>query len=146
MTKTEFLSASLPYGLKVKKTVFGIYELIGKNNSGTYLVNYNDWVNDSKIIPVIHPLSDLTKPCVQADYNDGNPFVPIKIMLNEIIESWAEVGLNYPNDETGLYKDIVSNINYCEYWIIKLLLKWHFDLITEDCEKVYVTEEFNPYK
>lgn len=162
MTKTEFLSASLPYKIHLSRDgkkdggrlrdirVSNVIDLNGCRLPDRYNVRVGSksiyYNNIEDYIPIVRPLSDLTKECVQADYNNGKPFVPIKIILNEITESWAKVGLNYPNDETGLYNDIVSNINYCEYWIIKLLLKWHFDLITEDCEKVYVTDEFNPYK
>lgn len=31
-------------------------------------------------IPIVRSLTDLTKPIVQADYNDGKPFVPIDII------------------------------------------------------------------
>lgn len=45
----------------------------------------------------------------------------------------------------ALYEDS-SRVLMMPYPFIQLFIKWHFDLITEDCEKVYVTEEFNPYK
>lgn len=154
MTKQEFLSASLPYGLKVTFEADEYnHSIVGVEcNYVTLISHFNDYgrAEIQKTIPIVRPLSDLTKECVQTDYNDGKPFVPI-VELNKLFNPYDGMELVYYIN-SGLGWRIDSS--RCNTAItfdmmikpIKQLLKWHFDLITEDCEKVYVTDEFNPYK
>lgn len=164
MTKNEFLAASLPYGLVVineegfEKMYCAVH----------YSYEFDTGFHEFK--PIVRPLSDLTKECVQADYNDGEPFIPLvdlaKLMYNDIswtgsfelvddrvyFDSYESFNEFWYDNESGefevIFKMGIGDEQYsCNHFkIYQQLLKWHFDLITEDCEKVYVTEEFNPYK
>lgn len=73
MNKIEFLATELPYKLKVTEG--------NPNDEYTYFGCWfeTDIINDriDKIIPIIRHIDDLTKECIQGDYNDGNPFIPI---------------------------------------------------------------------
>ena len=78
MTKTEFLSASLPYGAKFinKVTYEDAVMLLHGVVFDEVLSQYGKFsIKDAK--PIIRPLDSLTKECVQAGYNDGKPFIPI---------------------------------------------------------------------
>ena len=77
----------MPYGVKFKIREWstnqksGIYKLAGIYETGVVNgFNYDNHVTTDKHIPIIRPLSDLTKECVQADYNNGEPFVPIEVI------------------------------------------------------------------
>lgn len=157
MTKQEFLSASLQYGLKIKspygfrpnwKESTGIVRVV--NLTGDLYADIENRTFTDDFIPIVRHISDLTKECVQADYNDGKPFVPI-VELNKLFNPYDGMELVYYIN-SGLGWRIDSS--RCNTAItfdmmikpIKQLFIWHFDLITEDCEKVYVTDEFNPYK
>jgi len=181
MTKTEFLSASLPYGVKVafSNSTFDVMGvgLIG----GDHVIGLKPFMSVTSCLqleycyPIIRPISDLTKECVQADYNDGKPFIPIvelaKIEFGDIsvIETKSKKNISgirfldedsdtcvlayhYETSSFGAHVERLEKtenefINvYYQLQLFQHLLKWHFDLITEDCEKVYVTEDFNPYK
>ena len=154
MTKQEFLSACLPYKIHLSRDGkkdggrlrdIRVSNVIGLNGCrlpdrysvrvGSKSIYYN---NIENYIPIVRSLTDLTKPIVQADYNDGKPFVPI-----DIIQQLS----GYDNYEKYIGKIIrLKNIDEFPYYLIEFCLQLHFDLITEDCEKVYVTDEFNPYK
>lgn len=144
MTKQEFLSASLPYGLKVTFEADEYnHSIVGVEcNYVTLISHFNDYgrAEIQKTIPIVRPLSDLTKECVQADYNDGKPFVPI-VELAKI-----DGGIWKNGDRIMFRLQPVDDISEIPFSCCQQLFKWHFDLITEDCEKVYVTDEFNPYK
>lgn len=191
MTKTEFLSASLPYKIHLSRDgkkdggrlrdirVSNVIDLNGCRLTDRYSVRVGSksiyYNNIENYIPIVRSLTDLTKPIVQADYNDGKPFVAIvelaKIAFGDIsvIETKSKKnisGIRFVDEdsdtcvlayhhETGSFGANVEILEKTEnefinvYYQIELfqhLLKWHFDLITEDCEKVYVTDEFNPYK
>jgi hypothetical protein len=167
MTKQEFLSASLPYGLAIKNSkeydfVKGIDEC---EVTSLFRGNLTNIYSVEEVVPIIRHSSDLTKPCVQVDYNNGEPFVPI-------IELTKITGINifkpkvyHDNFDYGIegrfynfylripewdftYTDGyefygISN----QFRIFQQLLKWHFWIdMPESEEVVYVTEEFNPYK
>lgn len=171
MNKIEFLATSLPHRLKVSYiNVMGKPEGSHLYDGELYHADYIDFTFNT-IIPIVRHMDDLTKPCVQADYNNGKPFIPIVELakmagLEELIEvkkendkiiafSWFRNG-----KKSGLRMDLVYNIEHKQFnktlWIgeqpvnqlqlFQQLIKWHFDLIDEDCEKVYVNENFNPYK
>ncbi|MGJ7024950.1 hypothetical protein [Petrimonas sulfuriphila] len=176
MTKTEFLSASLPYGLKLKSP-YGFRPNYKETTDRVGVVRltgnmYADIENNTfreDFIPIVRTLSDLTKECVQADYNDGKPFVPI-VELAKIAFKKLKWDIGFENGRCYLlysggamaYEFTFSFETlsfYCfrcrtheasvvpyQSELFQLMYKFHFDLITEDCEKVYVTDEFNPYK
>ena len=136
MKLNEFLAASLPYRLWVR-----FWDVNNKNNKNYSIAspyrigNYYDEFESEicRAIPFVRPLSDLTKPIIQKDYNGGEPFVPIEI----ICEQYKHVRphLLIPAIKTGMV----------DFNIALLLLRWHFDLLDEGIEKVLVTDEFNPY-
>ena len=168
MKKQEFLAMSLPYGLKVHRIRVkkDFWEFTGERFSSEF------HFRDSTYIPIVRPLSDLVKECVQADYNDGEPFVPIvelaKIAsgisfknyeLSDIFEITTVFGciknfifginknLDFYLKTSGLKELRETNIMISnQFRLLQQLISWHFDLTTEECEKVYVTDEFNPYK
>lgn len=166
MTKQEFLSASLPYKIHLSRDgkkdggrlrdirVSNVIDLNGCRLPDRYNVRVGSksiyYNNIENYIPIVRPLTDLTKPIVQANYNNGKPFVPI-VELNKLFNPYDGMELVYYIN-SGLGWRIDSS--RCNTAItfdmmikpIKQLFIWHFDLITEDCEKVYVTDEFNPYK
>lgn len=123
MTKQEFLAFSLPYGL------FAIDKCDFDNNDFDEIVIYNGlWYSDefqtnnnTLMIPILRPLSDLTKPIE----HKGEVFVPIDKILEEScfdlskmtrkhINSYAEPFLKMP--ELLLLSDAM------------LLISWHFDI------------------
>lgn len=172
MTKIEFLSASLPYGLVIYDG-YSYMQLYTVDVSNKYLFvkeggcGYSRTFNESK--PVIRHLDTLTKECDQADYNDGKPFIPIvelaktagcdtsnykgfhsnrlghKVYLNDELEFYYLL-----SDDSFRYFDSEYHVFLCvnnQFEIFQHLLRWHFwPNKPEDQEVVYVTEEFNPYK
>lgn len=200
MTKQEFQAMSLPYGLKLMQlrkhyptpqkdrvvTLDGIADICGLLPSVIYnneIINFytvfyrvdestSGSDSDIQFIPIVRPLESLTKECVQKDYNNGKPFVPI-VELAKIAEGSDIKILDYKQKQSAFgvrYIDrlgdkrvfayhkeastfAINSFDYdffdiCMYQLqlFQQLLKWHFDLITEEYEKVYVTDEFNPYK
>lgn len=92
----------------------------------------NNNIKELKVKPYFRPFSQLTKECVQDDYNDGKPFVPIE-----------EVSI-YSNNSEYLIEQI--KLGFVEFIVIRMLLKWHFCLGFETGEYIEVTNENNPYK
>ncbi len=99
------------------------------------------------------PLSDLTKPIIQKNYNNGEPFVPIEVFARMLYPKDYENCLFYKTEDNLCFETInggwiifpIKNTNLWEYRFVQLLLRWHFDLLEEGIEKVLVTDEFNPY-
>ena len=179
MNKQEFLAASLPYGLKyypfdgnrITEHICLIAEY--RHDEFTIADNEKEYYLELKdMIPIIRPLDSLTKECVQADYNDGKPFVPIIELLEIELEksvcrkywkpdashiewkavAWKAVnrtscfGYNkrgaFFHTECGEYQYLY---NYEK--LFQQLLKWHFwPNMPEGEEVVYVSDNFNPYK
>ena len=95
MKKIEFLAASLPYDIQVMKICGdGVYDTIDKLT----IRNLYEF-GISRFKPIIRPLESLTKECVQADYNNGEPFIPILELAEMVSEKYA-----------GLYSDKDGNI------------------------------------
>lgn len=155
MNKQEFLSASLPYGVKFKIREWstnqksGIYKLAGIYETGVVNgFNYDNHVTTDKHIPIIRPLSDLTKECVQADYNNGEPFVPI-VELERLFEGFRFCILdNMGVTELEFHDCTCSDVTIQDVIpLFQQLIKWHFwPSMPEGEEVVYVSESFNPYK
>lgn len=183
MTKQEFLSASLPYGLKHQLTEKGMFNLDEEyprshNNCMTiigtsgneYDLSDDNWgvgyIEIDEFKPIIRHIDTLTKECVQADYNDGKPFIPIvelakmafpKIKKFNVKGNYVDLGHGYTfhyikdsfdckagyNDQTWDYHCHVLN----QLQLFQQLLRWHFwPNMPEGEQVVYVTEDFNPYK
>lgn len=147
MKKIEFLAASLPYDLILLGNN-GDEEytaVLGGIQGDRYYDESGNEIEDFK--PIIRPIDSLTKECVQADYNKGNPFIPIK-ELEILFPLWYF----YLLDDNG---KTVIGYRQCDYdndaiiedmmLIIQQLLKWHFwPNMPEGEEVVYVSNEFNP--
>lgn len=163
MTKIEFLATSLPSGLKVNICYFNgcadtkCVKLIGRDLD-------NDLNADYKVIPIIRHLDTLTQECVQADYNNGEPFIPI-VELAKIAFPDEEWQLHNSEKEaisfqdSGWHGEFWYDEEYCiilmcglghfinQLQLFQQLIRWHYwPNKPENEEVVYVTETFNPYK
>ena len=178
MTKQEFLAASLLCGLKCELldyksdyvgeqygTLNGLYPYA---NEIYFTFKSRDVAGKTmeNIIPIIRPIDALTKECIQADYNDGKPFVPIVDLAKMIIDlpdhnpymqyNSVSAELHTDNSIFIIHKDRFTLFERDEYRIItcpkqlqlfQQMLKWHFwPNMPENEEVVYVNENFNPYK
>lgn len=151
MNKQLYLAIGLTNGLKCYVPyVYGpdlseIYDIEGMINDYLYTsaMEEDDMpLHLREFGLVVRPLSDLTKPIVQANYNNGEPFVP-----NDEIEKifggrlYMANGLRMENEYAEAY-----SVNEAMD-IIQLLLSWHFwPNMPENEQVVYVTDEFNPYR
>ena len=197
MTKQEFLAASLPYNLKCQYCGVISYDIDcdGDDVNHQYgnkvallkeLRFYKKyWIakcgvksmalkrfnNGDGLLPIIRPLDSLTKECVQSDYNDGKPFIPIvelakmcdvrvKCFRDFKVETEhfaygckSKDNLFWYNSNGAFQYSVVTNTkehilairNQLE--LFQQLLKWHFwPNMPESEEVVYVSENFNPYK
>ena len=150
MNRFEFSAASLPHGL-----MFFYAGRDGDFKGDTLKDDYNELVPlslidsvgycqdekgneiDDQFKPVVRHIDTLNKECVQADYNDGKPFIPVvklgwtqKLFVHQWSESTTEAALANLSFEDGMQ-----------------LLKFHFwPNKPEGEEVVYVSDEFNPYK
>ena len=172
MTKIEFLAASLPYGLKcnligeyIKGTEFDDKPsmkvlIIGGIEYQAYCDNRleiectdDDYIYNvpiEEVFPIIRHLDTLTQECVQADYNDGKPFIPIAKLFGMPSE---EIEIKYKDEFSIEFK---NKRNRCFYSLhipsislkdAQYLLQWHFwPNKPEGEEGVYISDEFNPYK
>ena len=99
----------------------------------------------SEVKPILHPLSDLTKPIKVEGYNDGEEFVPIvelaKIGNRWIIEDGLEDRIYFNPWDTGVCEVFVRTASPEDprififeiydyltqpYRIIQKLFQWHF--------------------
>ncbi len=136
----------LPYKVKVQW-----YKSNDKDLETSILTasNYSFLIDRHNAIPILRPLSDLTK---EIEYN-GERFVPILALLNYV--RYGLDGLDtYYNDKDNLesyviseYKNSIScyekynddktlniatdhEIFFEPYYIIEKLLEWHFDIFS----------------
>lgn len=137
MNKIEFLSASLPYGLKVKlKNSYRKEEILPPiyDNFKLYMLGRGE---TRLFVPIIRHLDTLTQECVQADYNDGKPFIPIVKLgwtYKAFVHQWSA-----SNTEASLA--------FLSFDDAMQMIKWHFwPNMSEIEDVVYVTDKFNPYK
>lgn len=178
MTKQEFLAISLPYDLSVvfkegSASTVGL-DLLNEEVYILYKKHHEIDIHLQDVLPIIRPVNHLYKECVQSDYNDGKPFVPIEIIgkmyeKNGTFEGTFSWDCATGRDDYGKYYFLISD-NLLEYSIYRghpcgrgfciktdklsfesvlELVKMHFwPAISFDVsgEKVlYVTEDFNPY-
>lgn len=152
MNKQEFLTASLPYGLKCIDTYDCVWTIHPYKDALDTLrdnehLSFENFIKENEHSPcthrlIIRPLDSLVKECVQADYSNGKPFIPIEMLRVEIGSGWCDA---FEQALEALCED-KSRILMMPYPFIKLFLKWHINLMDEGIEVVNVTDEFNPYK
>lgn len=169
MTKQEFMAASLPYGLKLMQlrkhystpqkdrvvTLDGIADICGLlpsviyNNEAInfytvfYRVDESTSGSDSDIqfIPILRPLSDLTKKIE----HKGEKFVPIVELLKNSSFDTSKMS----EEEIMSFVKVYSNTDLIALNDLPLYLQWHFDLFggIESGEAIDVnTLNINPYK
>lgn len=122
----KHLSPYLPYGLNLlRKDNNGIYRMVVSNNSVSWIdgVQINSVLNDryEKFIPILRPLSDLTK---EIEHN-GERFIPIDILGKNHKEFYFDFNgsLLIKRKNTNMYIPIIDT-----YAFIEKLFEWHFDV------------------
>lgn len=158
MNKQEFFSVSFTHKLKVMVDTSHWFEPKGDipmelaglfDFDGFYTMKYLDSSGTTytdnlwHFKPIVRRLDDIKNSCVQSDFNDGKPFIPIDVMRDLctcdidrlFIASWED-----------LWDDAALLLESAPWKFIQCLAGWHFDLITEECEKFFVSDIFNPYK
>lgn len=166
------LCSRLPYGVKLKfvskyksdrLSVQDIVTLKEINEGSIYVNGYK--TNNKSYVPLLFPISSLCKEIQLADYNNGEPFVPIVEILKIEHKNWYEekLGTRYaeieyketPNSakawfsfmatkDTNLYTLMPWSF---PLWIIDLLNRWKIDyrgLINEGLA-IEVNSDNNPY-
>lgn len=164
MTKQEFYAASQPSNLQiVNKDMYGDESLIITGISFDDVICKYGRTPIKFTTPIIRPLDSLTKECVQADYNEGKPFIPIVELLKTIYPIKDEykgtiyeiIDIDRSGYPRAYYRylstrDIIINpfdVNSMPHWVVQQLLRWHFwPNMPEGEDVIYVTETFNPYK
>lgn len=144
--------APYPYGLKVmvfniKRNLTAIsldspfvFTTIYKGGREKQMFNIKD------VKPILHPLSDLTKPITVDGYNEGKEFVPIvelaRIGTGHAINEGYELGKTGVIKWSRYYFGINENNDFSFFadarggfyeirnqrQLFELLYKWHFDL------------------
>ena len=155
MKKIEFLAASLPSDLKIN--------VIDDERKTTYIETlhasrFHSFATFSYYQPIIRHIDTLTQECVQADYNNGKPFIPIVELARIAFPQYCikfEDGRVWVDTDWDIAsfnfngKDFVSDIFrvFNQLQLFQHLLKFHFWPNKPDGEDVvYVSDDFNPYK
>ena len=143
MNKEQFLAMSLPYGLKChfdgnSFDIIGIFKTV--RLSYKPFGNISVSVNNCK--PILHPLSDLTKPIE----HKGEKFMPIK----KLWEMNGGGNIYIQDDSVGIHNGYVCayDLNDALKFVF-VLIEWHFDIcgLIEKGEAIDVnTLPENPYK
>lgn len=157
MTKEEFISFSLPYGLKCFSSNTGlVYKVLSCHFGNQILarVQYTDNQDFplpvSCVMPILRPVSDLTKEIE----HKGEKFVPAE---------WFEISddnnlsLEFDYGNIKLISNLTSisknnchhDINYLPFQVVQKLNEWHFDIagLIEKGEAIDInTLPENPYK
>lgn len=110
MNKIEFLAASLPSDLKIN--------VIDDERKTTYITTlhasrFHSFAIFSYYQPIIRHIDTLTQECVQADYNDGKPFIPI-VELAKMNDKWLQAVDIYcvEGKSVDFYRDGKSEMRY----------------------------------
>jgi len=168
MTKQEFLAFSLPYGLhgKIKNTICELTRM------GAYTINTKPSVHShtycliEDFIPILRPLSDLTKEIE----HKGDKFVPIVKLMQIAYESqdrcitsksvYVEDNMHtvkvnvfefaFDIDDNSFISILNNSLSAVpnQLDLFQQLVKWHFDLFggIESGEAIDVnTLDINPY-
>ena len=155
MKKEEFLAISLPYGLKVYDCIGESIELvdyskgcpkcvceaIGKTKNENKCVNVFQAAFDKQLKPILHSMSDLTKPIE----HNGEKFVPLHRLLEMSNFNLSKMSINQIND----YECVYNDIDVISFKDAMYLISIHFDLygLIDKGEAIDVnTLENNPYK
>ncbi|MGE4412910.1 MAG: hypothetical protein AB7E45_04335 [Candidatus Caldatribacteriota bacterium] len=178
MTKQEYLAFSLPYRLKCfSNQTNAIYDITSMSFGNRCLVrvkpnNQRDFLlPTSRILPILRPLSDLTKEIE----HKGEKFVPIVELAKIAEESNIKIldykqkdsvfGVKYISEE-GIecvfafheegqafaihsINDRLFDICMYQLQLFQQVVKWHFDLFggIESGEAIDVNAlDINPYK
>ncbi len=153
MKKEEFLAISLgkelilqsPYGFRPNgKESTGVFRLIYL--TGDLYADIENKTFPEEFIPILHPLSDLTK---EIEHN-GEKFVPI-VKIKELFIDGTEDVLSQSIEaiEYFIENNFFSRIEYLPFILIQKLIDWHFDIagLIEIGEAIDVnTLPENPYK
>lgn len=127
--KIEEIAPYLPYGVKMIFEKSGkIIALHGLQCVGSANLSYADYERhyDSTIWNfklILHPLSDLTKPCLP----NGN--IPI-----DFFDIYEEDNFEYTDIKTyrlieSISKNnIIHDIKWLPYGVVEKLFEWHFDV------------------
>ena len=148
MTKLEFLAFNLPYGILFQRfegslKLLSIDSSMGKKPERRSIQTFTQ---DEGYKPICRPLSDLTKKIVQADYNDGKPFIPIEQIKKDIGCGMHDLYFDWIRSFLGAGESKYRiSVNQAPFEIFQLFLKWHFAIGLEENEFIPVTETFNPY-
>ena len=116
---------------------------------------YKKFYNGIGLKPILFPTSALTKEIQLANYNNGEPFVPVeeigKIHLGDKYNSFDFpkedenfIGFNSKYGGWSMYN--FGDFSSLPQWIIELLNRWHINYRLSPDQFIEVTEEFNPYK
>ena len=106
MTKQEFMAMSLPYRLKCKEIDLNvIFNFSTKTYDLMSMLNF-----DKSYKPILRPLSDISEPCLLGNIRQINQFS--RVDKPKIIEC----GNDY------------EAIQCLSFYIVELLVKWHFDI------------------
>lgn len=172
MIKEEFLAVNLPYKLKLKlRDEDDVVNMLGLElNEKMFHASESeyDWFNISAYNPIIRDISTLTKSCIQADYNNGQPFIPIvelakieglhgiEMSVDEPCAFAFNLTVSFGYRNNNFFKGEINygqnkwihDLNINNYFkLYQQLLKWHFwPNMPEDEDVVYVDDNFNPYK
>ena len=146
------LASRLMDGVKVKNQYGDICTLLSVSNRLNNEFEYKevggrtDYSSFKGIKPYLFQTSALTKPIQIANYNNGEPFVPIDELKNNyrldlIIGVYSDGTKCMYNDKTQS-----SNWRYWEYCIIEKLNRWHINYRLSPEQFIEVTDDNNPYK
>ena len=155
MKKIEFLAASLPSDLKIN--------VIDDERKTTHIATlhasrFHSFATFSYYQPIIRHINTLTQECVQADYNEGKPFIPIVELARMAFPMYSITlgeGFAWVDTDWDNLKFIFNDSDFnCEgrrivnqLQLFQQLIRWHYwPNKPENEEVVYVTETFNPYK
>lgn len=105
-------------------------------------IEYGNFEHEWMFKPYLRKLSDLTKPIIQTDYNDGKPFVPIDALIKAGCVSPTSVLLLKIESDNNTIQNMLLEMNF---ETIQQLLKWHFATGFEQGEYIEVMNENNPY-
>lgn len=150
MTQLEKFSLHLPYKVIIKDTkyggIFNSLDFVTSSNQSfdVFNGNFDQLIKDKILKPYLRSFDQLTKECVQADYND-EPFVP-KDELEKLFPNcpnWIYI-IGKPHVLEYFCKNGFDKSNI-EWSVIRQLLKWHFPIGFEKGEYIEVTNENNPY-
>ena len=136
------------------------FKIYGIEEGSVKLVGSNDFIRTSikNVTPAIRHLDTLTQECVQADYNNGEPFIPIVELARMAFPRYSITlgeGFAWVDTDWDNLKFIFNDSDFnCEgrrivnqLQLFQQLIRWHYwPNMPEGEEVVYVTNEFNPYK